>query len=76
MLFLSDYSGRKGGIFSAIVLLAIGVVLQMIIVGSSAYVIFFCFARCTLLTSYKVFLLLVVLLLVWALVSFPTRKFR
>lgn len=41
MLFLSDYSGRKGGIFSAIVLLAIGVVLQMIIVGSSAYVIFF-----------------------------------
>lgn len=43
MLFLSDYSGRKGGIFSAIVLLAIGVVLQMIIVGSSAYVIFFLF---------------------------------
>lgn len=43
MLFLSDYSGRKGGIFSAIVLLAIGVVLQMIIVGSSAYVIFFFF---------------------------------
>ncbi|OWT40803.1 hypothetical protein AYX14_05634 [Cryptococcus neoformans] len=33
---IGDYSGRKGGIFSAIVLLAIGVVLQMIIVGSSA----------------------------------------
>lgn len=45
MLFLSDYSGRKGGIFSAIVLLAIGVVLQMIIVGSSAYVIFFLFCQ-------------------------------
>ena len=34
----SDYSGRKGGLFVAIVLLAIGVVLQMIVVGSSAQV--------------------------------------
>ncbi|TYJ52670.1 hypothetical protein B9479_006719 [Cryptococcus floricola] len=33
---IGDYSGRKGGIASAITLLAIGVVLQMILVGSSA----------------------------------------
>ncbi|WWC88190.1 uncharacterized protein L201_003095 [Kwoniella dendrophila CBS 6074] len=33
---IGDFSGRKGGIFAAIVLLAIGVVLQMIVIGSSA----------------------------------------
>ncbi|OCF56752.1 sugar transporter [Kwoniella mangroviensis CBS 10435] len=33
---IGDYSGRKGGLLSAIILLAIGVVLQMIIVGSGA----------------------------------------
>ncbi|OCF31834.1 sugar transporter [Kwoniella heveanensis BCC8398] len=33
---IGDFSGRKGGIFSAITLLAIGVVLQMIVIGSSA----------------------------------------
>jgi hypothetical protein len=35
----SDYSGRKGGLLVAIILLAIGVVLQMIVVGSSALVL-------------------------------------
>ncbi|ODN83974.1 hypothetical protein L202_00012 [Cryptococcus amylolentus CBS 6039] len=33
---IGDYAGRKGGIASAITLLAIGVILQMILVGSSA----------------------------------------
>ncbi|WRT66036.1 uncharacterized protein IL334_002987 [Kwoniella shivajii] len=33
---IGDYAGRKGGLLSAIILLAIGVVLQMIIIGSSA----------------------------------------
>lgn len=32
----SDYTGRKGGLASAILLVTIGVVLQMIIIGSSA----------------------------------------
>lgn len=32
----SDFGGRKGGLFVAIVLLAIGVVLQMVVIGSSA----------------------------------------
>ncbi|WWC68316.1 uncharacterized protein I206_102241 [Kwoniella pini CBS 10737] len=33
---IGDYSGRKGGMLAAIILLAIGVVLQMIVIGSSA----------------------------------------
>ncbi|WVQ85732.1 hypothetical protein IAT38_007899 [Cryptococcus sp. DSM 104549] len=33
---IGDWSGRKGGLSAAITLLAIGVVLQMIVVGSSA----------------------------------------
>jgi hypothetical protein len=32
----SDFGGRKGGLFVAIILLAIGVVLQMVVIGSSA----------------------------------------
>ncbi|ORY31590.1 sugar transporter [Naematelia encephala] len=33
---IGDFSGRKGGMASAITLLAIGVILQMILIGSSA----------------------------------------
>jgi SP family sugar:H+ symporter-like MFS transporter len=32
----SDFSGRKGGLAAAILLVTIGIVLQMIVVGSSA----------------------------------------
>ncbi|WWC60650.1 uncharacterized protein I303_103224 [Kwoniella dejecticola CBS 10117] len=33
---IGDFSGRKGGLLAAIILLALGVVLQMIVIGSSA----------------------------------------
>lgn len=32
----SDWSGRKGGLASAITFVAIGIVLQMIVIGSGA----------------------------------------
>jgi hypothetical protein len=36
VLLRSDYTGRKGGLAAAISFVALGIILQMVVVGSSA----------------------------------------
>lgn len=48
---ISDWSGRKGGLTVAIILLAIGVILQMIVIGSSPQVVVLLYLQSQQLTQ-------------------------